>query len=344
MPKLSDFDYKLPEDLVAQYPVEERGHSRLMVVNRATGEIKTGDFGDFLAFLKRGDALVLNDTKVFPCRLQAEKTSTGAQIEILLLRELEKGLWEALVRPAKRVKTGATLRIKGGRQADTAEVVSDHGAVKNLRFHVDDVKHLCWRVGEMPLPPYIKRGAEPEDKDRYQTVFAKSEGAVAAPTAGLHFSSQMLRRLRNQGVALEFVTLHTGLGTFRPLEHEEVERNELHPEQYRMITKTARRLNVVRRSAHKVFAAGTTTLRLLETVSDERGEYEAGEGLSDIFIYPGYKFHSADALLTNFHLPRSSLLLLVCAFAGRDLVMRAYETAVKEKFKFYSYGDAMLIL
>ncbi len=344
MPKLSDFDYDLPDDLIAQYPVAQRGESRLMVIDRATDGISTRKFSDFASYPDPGDALVLNDTKVFPCRIRAEKEDTGAQIELLLLRELEKGLWESLVRPGKRAKVGTVLSILGARRTDTVEVVEDRGATKILRFHGGDVKRLCRRVGEMPLPPYIKRDVESVDSERYQTVFARAEGAAAAPTAGLHFSSGMLQVLRDKDIALEFVTLHTGLGTFQPLEHDEVEKNELHAERYEMSDETARRLNAARRRSRRIFAAGTTTLRLLETVSNENGEFSAGKGSSDIFIYPGHEFHSADALLTNFHLPRSSLLLLVCAFAGRDLIMRAYEMALKEKFRFYSYGDAMLIL
>ncbi|UCD57431.1 MAG: tRNA preQ1(34) S-adenosylmethionine ribosyltransferase-isomerase QueA [Candidatus Hydrogenedentota bacterium] len=344
MLKLSDFDYDLPEELIAQYPTARRGQSRMMIVDRATGSIQSSTFQDIIEHLESGDSLVLNDTKVFPARIRAQKPSTGAQIELLLLREVEKGVWDALVRPGKRVNVGTVLSVEGARQSDSVEVLANHGARKTLRFHVDDVRRLCWRVGEIPLPFYIKRDAESDDAHRYQTVFAKSEGAVAAPTAGLHFTSQMLNDIRNKGVSLEFVTLHIGLGTFQALEHEELDKNKLHAEQYRVTAKTARRLNEVRRRGRKVLAVGTTTLRLLETITTEQGEYEAGEGRSDIFIYPGHRFRSADALLTNFHLPRSSLLLLVCAFAGRDLIMRAYEMAVNEEFRFYSYGDAMLIL
>lgn len=344
MLKLSDFDYDLPEDLIAQYPSAHRGQSRLMIVDRASGDISTGRFEELASHLRAGDALVLNDTKVFPCRIRARKESTGAEIELLLLRELEKGVWEALVRPGKRVRVGTILSILGARRSDKVEIVENLGQVKRVMFQGGDVKSLCRRVGEMPLPPYIKRGVESSDSERYQTVFARAEGAAAAPTAGLHFSSEMLQKLRDKRVALEFVTLHTGLGTFQPLEHEEVEKNRLHAERYEMSAETARRLNSVRRKSRKVFAAGTTTLRLLETTISAKGEFKAGKGMSHIFIYPGHEFHSADALLTNFHLPRSSLLLLVCAFAGTDLIMRAYETALKEKFRFYSYGDAMLIL
>jgi len=342
--KTSDFDYDLPWELIAQHPTARRGQSRLMVVNRADGSIVTGMFAEIMARLENGDALVLNDTKVFPARLRAKKSGTGAKIELFLLRELKEGVWEALVRPGKRVRVGTMLSIEGARQADSVEIVADHGARKSVRFYVDDVRRLCWRVGEIPLPPYIDREPESVDAHRYQTVFAKSEGAAAAPTAGLHFSSHMLSNVRGKGVLLEYVTLHIGLGTFQPLEHEDIEKNKLHPEQYRVTEKTARRLNEVRRRGGRVFAVGTTTLRVLETITEEEGEYRAGEGFSDVFIYPGHEFRSAGALLTNFHLPRSSLLLLVCAFAGRDLMMEAYELAVKERFRFYSYGDAMLIL
>ncbi len=344
MLKLSDFDYDLPEELIAQYPVARRGQSRLMVVDRATDEISTREFAEFESFINAGDALVLNDTKVLPCRIKARKLETGAEIELLLLREVEKNVWEALVRPGRRAKVGAKLSIEGTRESDVVEVVADEGAVKRLKFHTRDVRRLCRRVGKMPLPPYIKREAEGLDAERYQTVFARAEGAAAAPTAGLHFSVDTLDDLRQRGVTVEFVTLHTGLGTFQPLKHEEVEKNELHEESFFISEETAGRLNGTRRGSGKVFAVGTTTLRLLETVANGRGEFSAGAGTSDIFIYPGHEFHSADALLTNFHLPRSSLLLLVCAFGGRELILRAYEEAVKEKFRFYSYGDAMLIL
>jgi S-adenosylmethionine:tRNA ribosyltransferase-isomerase len=344
MLKLSDFDYFLPPELIAQYPTARRGHSRLMIVERSSGRIETAMFKDAMGRLERGDALVLNDTKVFPARLRARKLSTGAHIEILLLREMEEGSWEALVRPGRRAPKGAVLSIEGARRSDTADVISGRGITKVLNFSVPDVRRLCWRVGEAPLPPYIKRQAETFDARRYQTVYARNEGAVAAPTAGLHFTSGMLNRARAQGVSLEYVTLHTGFGTFQPLEYEEVEQNELHSERYRLSPAIARRLNEVRRRGRKVIAVGTTTLRLLETIATEQGEFVAGEGLSNIFIYPGHIFHSADALITNFHLPRSSLFLLVCAFAGSDLMLRAYETAVKEKFRFYSYGDAMFIL
>ena len=344
MLKLSDFDYNLPENLIAQYPTDRRGQSRLMVVERATGEIRIRTFEALKDYMEKGDALVFNDTRVFPCRLRARKPSTGASVEILLVREVESGVWEALIRPGKRVKVGTRLSIVGGRETETVEVVSNHGMVKGVLFSCDDVDELCRRCGKMPLPPYIKREAEPVDTTRYQTVFAKREGAVAAPTAGLHFSDEILDELRRSGVILEFVTLHVGLGTFQPLEHEDVEKNAVHAEQYHIGEGVAERLNEARRVGHRICVVGTTALRLLETVANEQGEYRAGEGYSDIFIYPGYRFRSADALLTNFHLPRSSLLLLVCAFAGRDLVMQAYETAVKVQFRFYSYGDAMLIL
>ncbi len=344
MLKLSDIDYDRPDSLIAQHPTSQRGQSRLMVVDRASGEISTGGFEELPSRLGMGDALVLNDTKVLPCRIRAQKEATGAQIELLLLRELKAGLWEALARPGRRARVGAKFSIKGARFSDTVEIVKNLGQIKHVQFQCGDVKRLCSRVGEMPLPPYIKRETESADSQRYQTVYARAEGAAAAPTAGLHFSSEMIQKLRDKGVAVEFVTLHTGLGTFQPLEHEEIEKNRLHAEQYEISPDTARRLNSVRQKSKRVFAVGTTTLRLLETTTGADCEFRAGKGQSDIFIYPGYEFHSADALLTNFHLPRSSLLLLVCAFAGKDLIMRAYETAVKEEFRFYSYGDAMLIL
>jgi S-adenosylmethionine:tRNA ribosyltransferase-isomerase len=344
MPRLSDFDYILPEELIAQYPTARRGQSRLMVVDRATGEISISQFDRFASFMRAGDVLILNDTKVLPCRLMTRKSDTGAHIELLLLSELRDGTWEALVRPGRRAKVGARLSVEGTREKDEIEVVADEGAVKRLKFHARDVRKLCWRVGKVPLPPYIKRDTEPIDSERYQTVFAQCEGAAAAPTAGLHFSPEMLDNLREKGIAIEFVTLHTGLGTFQPLEHEEVEKNTLHAEYYRITRDTAQRLNESRRRAGAIFGVGTTTLRLLETIVTEEGEFRGGRGMSDIYIYPGHRFHSVDALLTNFHLPRSSLLLLVCAFGGRELILKAYNEAVGQRFRFYSYGDAMLIL
>ncbi len=341
---LSDFDYNLPEELIAQYPPFRRDESRLMTVDRSTGTIEIGMFRDVVDFLANGDVLVLNDTKVFPARLRARKPSSGAQVELLLVKELSVGVWEALVRPGRRAGVGTTLQIQGARQADTAEVVANYGATKVVKFEVDDVRRLCWRVGEIPLPPYIKREPESSDFDRYQTVFARREGAAAAPTAGLHFTSSLLKTIRDKGVLLEFVTLQIGLGTFQPLKHEEVEKNKLHPEQYHVTQKTAQRLSEVRKRGGKVFAVGTTTLRLLETIVTAERAYRAGEGMADIFIHPGREIRSTDALITNFHLPRSSLLVLVCAFGGRELIMRAYEMAVREKIRFYSYGDAMLIL
>ncbi|MHC4607995.1 MAG: tRNA preQ1(34) S-adenosylmethionine ribosyltransferase-isomerase QueA, partial [Planctomycetota bacterium] len=285
---LSHFDYDLPQELIAQYPAERRGQSRLMVVDRASGAVRVGTFGDIVEYLGEGDALVMNDTKVFLARPRARKEPTGAHIELLLLREVKKSVWEAFVRPGRRAGVGTTLLIEGARQVDTAEVVADHGATKTLRFSVDDVRRLCWRVGEIPLPPYIHREPESADAERYQTVFASKEGAIAAPTAGLHFTAKLLKTIGERGASLEFVTLHIGLGTFQPLEHEDVAKNRLHPEPYRVTAKTARRLNAVRQSKGRVIAVGTTTLRLLETITSERGEFRSGEGASDIFIYPGH--------------------------------------------------------
>ncbi|RJP22904.1 MAG: tRNA preQ1(34) S-adenosylmethionine ribosyltransferase-isomerase QueA [Candidatus Abyssobacteria bacterium SURF_5] len=342
--KLSDFDYELPQELIAQHPRQTRGQSRLMVINRSDGSIRVGTFNDILTYLQPGDALVLNDTKVFPARLRARKSSTGAAIELLLLNEVKPGEWEALVRPGRRVEVGTRLSLIGARQADTVEVAADCGKTKILRFYVEDVRRLCWRIGEIPLPPYIKRRTEPADHARYQTVFAKRVGAAAAPTAGLHFTTELLKELRDRDVQLEYVTLHIGLGTFQPLEYEEVEKNMLHQEAYALTEKTASRLNEARKRKKKIVAVGTTTLRLLETVVNENCLFEPKNGFSDIFIYPGHTCRSADALVTNFHLPRSSLLLLVSAFAGRDLILRAYKRAIQERFLFYSYGDAMLIL
>jgi len=344
MLKLADFDYNLPEELIAQYPTAEREQSRLMVVDRSTGDVSTRRFTEFASFINPCDALVLNNTKVLPCRLLTRKSDTGAQIELLLLGELDDGTWEALARPGRRAKAGARLSVVGTREADTVEVVAGSGAVKRLKFSVRDVRQLCRRVGKMPLPPYIKRETEPLDGERYQTVYAEPEGAAAAPTAGLHFTPDVLEALREKGVTIEFVTLHAGLGTFQPLEHEEVERNHLHSERYHVSAETAQNLNEIRQRSGRIVGVGTTTLRLLETVVTEQGEFRAGEGMTDIFLYPGHRFHSVDALLTNFHLPRSSLLVLVCAFGGTDVILHAYERALKERFRFYSYGDAMLIL
>lgn len=341
--KVSDFDYYLPPELIAQYPAPEREGSRLLVLFRNTGEIVHTVFSAVPEYLAPGDVLVLNETKVFPARLIGRRADTGGQLEVVLLNEKEPGLWEALVRPGRRARPGLTLIFGDGElQAEVGERTGAGGRM--LKFlDTSAFWEKLFRIGEVPLPPYIKRKPEKIDQTRYQTVYARVPGSVAAPTAGLHFTPELLHKIEQKGVHLARTLLHVGLGTFRPVRVEEVEKHQMHAEYWKLEEGAASLINAARRRGNRVIAVGTTVVRVLETAAE--GDYvKAGEGWTRLFIYPGYRFRITDGLITNFHLPRSTLLMLVCAFAGRTRVLHAYQEAVACRYRFFSYGDAMLII
>ena len=345
---LKDYDYDLPEELIAQHPSPERAGSRLMVVHRSTGEITTHRFSELPDFLEAGDCVVLNDTKVIPARLRARKilgepdAGTGAQVEVVLLRERDDGAWDALVKRGRRVKRGTKLAF-GDRWHATVEDILPSGA-RVLRFEDESAWKVVEELGEVPLPPYIKRDKADEiDRERYQTVYAAVPGAVAAPTAGLHFTREMLDALAERGVSVARVTLHVSYATFRPIMTEDIREHAVDREYFSMTGAAAETIQEAKGSGGRTVAVGTTTCRVLETCA-RGGKLEPAEGWTDLYIRPGFEFRAVDVLLTNFHLPRSSLLVLVCAFAGRDLIFEAYNKAISEKFRFYSYGDAMLIM
>lgn len=340
--KKSDFFYELPEELIAQTPVEPRNISRLMKIDRQTGEIIHSHFYNLCNFLKKGDLLVMNDSRVLPARLYGEKKDNGTFIEFLLLEQKGDKVWEIICRPGKKAKAGTRFVFGGGRlEAEVIEVKDDGNRI--VRFECKGNFFTALEdVGQMPLPPYIT--AKLEDKERYQTVYSKELGSAAAPTAGLHFTEEMLEDLRNRGVNTAFVTLHVGLGTFRPVKEDKVLEHKMHSEHYYLPKETADLINQTRANGGRVIAVGTTTCRTLESVATFYDEIAEHDGYTDIFIYPGYKFKAIDGLITNFHLPESTLIMLVSAFLGYDKTMNAYKTAVEEKYRFFSFGDAMIII
>ncbi|MFD2612595.1 tRNA preQ1(34) S-adenosylmethionine ribosyltransferase-isomerase QueA [Paenibacillus gansuensis] len=346
---VEQFDFDLPEELIAQTPLLNRTESRLLALNKRTGEITHGTFTQLLDFLRPGDTLVLNDTKVLPARLFGVKADTGAKVEVLLLKNTEGDEWEALVKPGKRVKLGSTLHFGVNTETGSpmlAAEVSAEGEMggRKLRFSYNGIFHeLLDQLGTMPLPPYIKE--QLDDQDRYQTVYAKHKGSAAAPTAGLHFTEEFLSRIEDKGITIAPITLHVGLGTFRPVSVDTVEEHQMHEEYYEVSEKTATILNETKRRGGRVIAVGTTSARTLETAAGKNpgGEIKPGSGWTRIFMYPGYQFQIVDCLLTNFHLPKSTLVMLVSALAGRNNIMKAYEEAVQERYRFFSFGDAMLI-
>ncbi len=348
MMRTEDFDYKLPPELIAQRPAKQRAQSRLLVLDRAAGKIEHEAFSALPRYLAEGDALVLNDTRVIKCRLFGTETASGRRVELLLVREAGDGCWEALARPGKRARLGATISLAGG--AAQARVVEHMEAGRKLVRMIGDapVEELMRRVGHVPLPPYIKRADGPDDETRYQTVYAREDGAVAAPTAGLHFSEELLREIEKKDVKTAYVTLHVGPGTFKPVGDSDPTRHVLDPEWFRLAADQAAAVNEARLRG-RAFCVGTTVARVMETVarrSEDGARWVAtpGEGWTDKYILPPYEFKIVDCLLTNFHLPRTTLLMLVSALAGREPVLSAYEEAVRERYRFYSYGDAMLIL
>lgn len=340
--KLEDFDYDLPEELIAQTPLQNRAASRLMVLNKQTGEIEHKIFSDIIHYLNPGDCLVLNDTKVMPARLFGMKEDTNAHVEVLLLKQIEGDKWETLVKPAKRIKPGTVISFGGGKLYAKCIDTLEYGG-RIFEFQYDGIFYeILDELGEMPLPPYIKKRLD--DADRYQTVYAREIGSAAAPTAGLHFTEKLLADIKNKGVHIAFITLHVGLGTFRPVNVESIEEHEMHAEFYHMTEETANLLNEVKKNGGRIISVGTTSTRTLETIaSRHNGSFVAESGWTDIFIYPGFQFKAIDCLITNFHLPKSTLIMLVSALAGREHILHAYETAVKERYRFFSFGDAMFI-
>lgn len=340
--KVDLFDFNLPEELIAQTPLEERTASRLMVLDKQTGEFKHEQFRNIIHYLQAGDCLVLNDTRVLPARLFGVKEDTGAKIEVLLLKQVENDIWETLVKPAKRVKVGTEITFGEGRLKAKCISEGEHGG-RHFEFSYDGIFYeVLDLLGEMPLPHYIKE--QLDDKERYQTVFARERGSAAAPTAGLHFTKELLEEIQQKGVHVTFITLHVGLGTFRPVSAESVEEHDMHAEFYQMTQETADLLNQVKADGGKIISVGTTSTRTLETIaSGNDGQFQETSGWTDIFIFPGYEFKAIDGMLTNFHLPKSTLMMLISALAGRENVLRAYEEAVKERYRFFSFGDAMFI-
>ncbi len=339
--RTADYYFDLPRELIAQDPLEDRSSSRLLVMDRNTGEVTHGTFRDILRYLHPGDALILNDTKVIPARLLGEREGTGASIEILLLKRMEKDVWECLVRPGKKLRPGARAVFgDGSLKAEILEVVE--GGNRLVRFEFEGIfEEVLDRLGEMPLPPYITHKLK--DRGRYQTVYARYEGSAAAPTAGLHFTPELLDEVRALGVQTGFVTLHVGLGTFRPVKVDDVEQHTMHTEWYNVPEETADLINRTHQAGGRVICVGTTSCRTVESAADENGIVHAGSDDTSIFIYPGYHFKTMDGLITNFHLPESTLIMLVSAFAGREHVLKAYEEAVRERYRFFSFGDAMFI-
>lgn len=339
--KKSDFYYDLPEELIAQTPLEKRDTSRLMVLDKKTGQVQHKHFYDIIDYLQAGDCLVINDTKVIPARLYGQKTGTGGAVEVLLLKDLGEGRWECIVYPGRRLKEGANITFGDGRLTATIDKVLETGN-RIISFHYEGIfLEILEELGEMPLPHYIKEHLS--DPDRYQTVYCREPGSAAAPTAGLHFTPELMERIREKGVVFAPVTLHVGLGTFRPVKEEEITDHVMHSEQYFITPQSAEIINQARQSGHRVIAVGTTSCRTLETVTDENHVTHPGTGNTDIFIYPGYTFKGLDALITNFHLPESTLVMLVSALAGRENILNAYRQAVEEKYRFFSFGDAMFI-
>ncbi len=339
--EVRDFYFHLPEELIAQHPLEKRDESRLMVLDKGTGSIEHKRFKDIIEYLEQGDCLVLNDTRVLPARLIGIKESSGGKMEFLLLKRIDKDSWETLVKPGKRAQLGTRFVFGNGDLKAEVVAMGEEGS-RIVKFEYEGIfEEVLDRLGQMPLPPYIKETLE--DKERYQTVYSREVGSAAAPTAGLHFTSELLDRIKEKGVNIAFVTLHVGLGTFRPVKAEKIEEHVMHAEYYIMTKETAELINSTKEKGKRVIAVGTTSNRTLETIADDNGRVKEQSGWTDIFIYPGYKFKIVNALITNFHLPESTLIMLVSAFAGKDNIMKAYKTAVESNYRFFSFGDAMFL-
>ncbi len=339
--KVEDFDYYLPEELIAQTPLVKRDESRLLVLDKETGEVEHKKFYDIIDYLNPGDTLVLNDTKVLPARLIGTKEETGAVIEILLLKNIEGDKWECLVKPARRIKEGTIVSFGDGKLKAKCCGVFDAGIRHFELIYSGILMEILEELGTMPLPPYIHEKLE--DQSLYQTVYAKEVGSAAAPTAGLHFTEELLEKIKDKGINIAYVTLHVGLGTFRPVSVENIEEHEMHSEFYSMSASVAKLLNETKKSGHNIVAVGTTSTRTLETIATKYGEFRECNGWTNIFIYPGYEFKGINKLITNFHLPKSTLVMLVSALAGRENILNAYKIAVDDKYRFFSFGDAMFI-
>ena len=340
--KTSDFYYELPQELIAQDPLEDRSSSRLLVLDRKTGEMEHRVFRDIKEYLRPGDCLIVNDTKVIPARLMGVKEDTGAGIEVLLLKRKADNVWETLVKPGRKARPGARIVFGDGLLKGEVLEIAEEGN-RLIRFEYEGIfEEILDKLGQMPLPPYITH--QLKDRNRYQTVYAKHDGSAAAPTAGLHFTPELLKEIEEKGVKLAHVTLHVGLGTFRPVKVEDVAEHHMHSEYYVVEEEQARLINETKAAGGRVICVGTTSCRTLESAADENGTLRPGSGWTDIFIYPGYRFKIMDGLVTNFHLPESTLLMLVSAFADKETIMKAYEEAVRERYRFFSFGDAMLIL
>lgn len=339
--QLEDFDYNLPDELIAQVPLEKRDTSRLMVLDKNTGEIEHKHFTNILDYMEEGDTLVLNDTKVLPARLIGTKEETNAVIEILLLKDIQDDTWECLTRPAKRIHVGNVISFGNGELKAKCIFEGEDGIRKYELIYDGILLEILEKLGTMPLPPYIHEKLE--DQSRYQTVYAKNIGSSAAPTAGLHFTKELLDRVKEKGINIAYVTLHVGLGTFRPVQEDNILDHKMHTEYYEMSKETAELLINTRKNHKKIIAVGTTSVRTLETIMSKYGEFKECSGNTDIFIYPGYQFKGIDYLITNFHLPKSTLIMLVSALAGREKILNAYNEAVREKYRFFSFGDSMLI-
>ena len=338
---VEEFNYDLPSELIAQTPLKKRDESRLMVLDKKTGEVEHKHFKDIISYLEPGDTLVLNDTKVLPARLYGEKEDTKAMIEVLLLKDVEGDTWECLVKPARRIKLGTVVSFGNGKLKATCIFVGEEG-IRHFTFSYQGIfMEVLEELGTMPLPPYIHE--QLQDQSRYQTVYAKEVGSAAAPTAGLHFTKELLAAIEKKGVHLAYITLHVGLGTFRPVNVEKVEDHEMHSEYYHMSKEVAELLTKTKKEGHRIISVGTTSTRTLETIMTLYGEFRECSGWTNIFIYPGYQFKAIDCLITNFHLPKSTLVMLVSALAGKDHILNAYKIAVKEKYRFFSFGDAMFI-
>ncbi len=339
--KVSDFDFYLPEELIAQHPLEKRDTSRLMVLDKKTGDIEHKVFKDIIGYLNEGDTLVLNNTRVMPARLIGAKEGTGGKIEFLLLKRLEGDKWECLAKPGKSAKPGRRFEFGDGKlKCEVLEVLDTGNRI--IEFEYDGIfEEVLDSLGEMPLPPYIHERLE--DRERYQTVYSKEKGSAAAPTAGLHFTEELLKEIKEKGVNIVYLTLHVGLGTFRPVQVDDINDHIMHSEFYQLSKESADIINNTKKNGKRVIAVGTTSTRTLETIAEDNGTVKEASGWTDIFIYPGYKYKVVDNLITNFHLPESTLIMLVSALAGRDNVLNAYNEAVKEKYRFFSFGDAMFI-